>query len=141
MLQFTGRPFEKKTGINFCQYLSLLLSVRNLYATTIFLKFFLPFLITSPSAGISFAAKLMRISVTFSSFELTKLVHGEEEAKKAESAAKALFGAGNAAEIPAVELSAADFAEGEGEKLDILSLLVKAGLAKSRSEARRANTL
>ena len=69
-------------------------------------------------------------------FELTKLVHGEEEAKKAESAAKALFGAGNAAEIPAVELSAADFAE--GEKLDILSLLVKAGLAKSRSEARRA---
>ena len=71
-------------------------------------------------------------------FELTKLVHGEEEAKKAESAAKALFGAGNAAEIPAVELSAADFAEGEGEKLDILSLLVKAGLAKSRSEARRA---
>ena len=71
-------------------------------------------------------------------FELTKLVHGEEEAKKAESAAKALFGAGNAAEIPAVELSVADFAEGEGEKLDILSLLVKAGLAKSRSEARRA---
>ena len=71
-------------------------------------------------------------------FELTKLVHGEEEAKKAQSAAKALFGAGNAAEIPAVELSAADFAEGEGEKLDILSLLVKAGLAKSRSEARRA---
>ena len=71
-------------------------------------------------------------------FELTKLVHGEEEAKRAESAAKALFGAGNAAEIPAVELSAADFAEGEGEKLDILSLLVKAGLAKSRSEARRA---
>ena len=71
-------------------------------------------------------------------YELTKLVHGEEEAKKAESAAKALFGAGNAAEIPAVELSAADFAEGEGEKLDILSLLVKAGLAKSRSEARRA---
>ena len=62
----------------------------------------------------------------------------EEKAKKAESAAKALFGAGNAAEIPAVELSAADFAEGEGEKLDILSLLVKAGLAKSRSEARRA---
>ena len=60
----------------------------------------------------------------------------EEEAKKAESAAKALFGAGNAAEIPAVELSAADFAE--GEKLDILSLIVKAGLAKSRSEARRA---
>ena len=71
-------------------------------------------------------------------YELTKLVHGEEEAKKAESAAKALFGAGNAAEILAVELSAADFAEGEGEKLDILSLLVKAGLAKSRSEARRA---
>ena len=71
-------------------------------------------------------------------FELTKLVRGEEEAQQAASAAKALFGAGNAAEIPAVELSAADFAEGEGEKLDILSLLVKAGLAKSRSEARRA---
>ena len=69
-------------------------------------------------------------------FELTKLVHGEEEATKAQAAAKALFGAGaDAANIPTVELYAADFADGQA---DLLTLLVKAELVPSKSEARRA---
>ncbi len=69
-------------------------------------------------------------------FELTKLVHGEEEAVKAESGAKAMFsGAGDAANMPTVELTAEDFGE---EGIDIISLLVKAGLVKTRSEGRRA---
>jgi len=72
-------------------------------------------------------------------YELTKLVHGEEEAEKAQAAARAMFGgAGDAASMPAVELTAADFAAGIDGKLDILTVLVKAGLVKSRSEARRA---
>ena len=68
-------------------------------------------------------------------FELTKMVHGEEEAKKAEAGAKALFGAGSDAEIPTAELSADDFIDGI---IDIGSILVKAGLVSSKSEARRA---
>jgi tyrosyl-tRNA synthetase len=68
-------------------------------------------------------------------FELTKLVHGEEEAQKAKEAAKALFSQGSAANMPKVELSEEDFKEGT---IDILSMLVKAGLVPSRSEARRA---
>lgn len=68
-------------------------------------------------------------------FELTKLVHGEEEAAKAQNAAKALFGAGDASSIPEVELSADDFTDGVA---DIMGLIVKAGFAASRSEARRA---
>ena len=68
-------------------------------------------------------------------FELTKMVHGEEEAKKAEAGAKALFGAGSDAEIPTAELSADDFVDGI---IDIGSVLVKAGLVSSKSEARRA---
>ncbi|MBE6531296.1 MAG: tyrosine--tRNA ligase [Ruminococcaceae bacterium] len=68
-------------------------------------------------------------------FELTSLVHGEEEAKKAEASAKALFGAGSDAAIPTVELSDADFTDGV---IDIGSLLVKSGLVPSKSEARRA---
>ena len=69
-------------------------------------------------------------------FELTKLVHGEEEATKAQAAAKALFGAGaDGANVPTVELSAADF---EGGVADLLTLLVKAELVPSKSEARRA---
>ncbi|MBQ7339001.1 MAG: tyrosine--tRNA ligase [Clostridia bacterium] len=69
-------------------------------------------------------------------FELTKMVHGEEEASKAQSAAKALFGAGAVdANMPTVELAAADFADGS---VDILTLLVKAELVPSKSEARRA---
>jgi len=69
-------------------------------------------------------------------FELTKLVHGEEEAAKAREASHALFaGGGDSAHMPTVELSAADFADGD---MDILALLVKTELAPSRSDARRA---
>ena len=68
-------------------------------------------------------------------YELTKLVHGEEEAKKAQEAAKALFSQGNAADMPKVELTADDMKE---DAIDILSMLVKANLVPSRSEARRA---
>ena len=68
--------------------------------------------------------------------ELTKLVHGEEEASKAREASHALFaGGGDSAHMPTVELSSADFADGD---MDILSLLVKTELAPSRSDARRA---
>ena len=69
-------------------------------------------------------------------YELTKLVHGEEEAEKARSASKQLFGGGgNAADMPTVEITEDDFVDGN---IDILSLLVKGGLTASRSEARRA---
>ena len=69
-------------------------------------------------------------------FELTKLVHGEEEATKAKDASHALFaGGGDSAHMPTVELAGADFADGD---MDILALLVKTGLAPSRSDARRA---
>ena len=67
-------------------------------------------------------------------YELTKLVHGEEEAEKAQSAARALFGAGNAAEMPVTEISEAELTDGAA---DIKLLLVKAGLVKSNSEARQ----
>ena len=68
-------------------------------------------------------------------YELTSLVHGEEEAKKAQEAARALFGGGgDGANMPQVELTAADFAE---RNPDILALLVKAGLCGSRSDARQ----
>ena len=68
-------------------------------------------------------------------FELTKLVHDEEEASKAQESARALFGGGNAAEMPTAELTAADLTDGN---IDILDLLVKSGLVASRSEGRRA---
>ena len=69
-------------------------------------------------------------------FELTKLVHGEEEANKAREASHALFaGGGDSAHMPTVELSSADFLDSD---MDILSLLVKTELAPSRSDARRA---
>ena len=68
-------------------------------------------------------------------FELTKLVHGEEEAAKAQASAKALFGAGDSADIPTVTISDADLTDGN---IDVLTLLVKAGLVPSKSEARRA---
>ena len=68
-------------------------------------------------------------------FELTKLVHGEEEAQKAQASAKALFSSGNAADMPSVTLTEEDFTDGS---IDILALLVKSGLTPSRSEARRA---
>ncbi len=68
-------------------------------------------------------------------FELTKLVHGEEEAAKAQESARALFSTGGAANMPTAELTDTDFVDG---KIDILTLLVKAGLVPSKSEARRA---
>jgi len=68
-------------------------------------------------------------------FELTKLVHGEEEATKARESARALFsGAGSLENMPTTELTEADFTEG---KIDIVGLVVKAGLCPTRSEARR----
>ncbi|MBO6150497.1 MAG: tyrosine--tRNA ligase, partial [Clostridium sp.] len=67
-------------------------------------------------------------------YELTKLVHGEEEAEKAQAAARALFGGGADAAIPTTELTEADF---EGDAIDILSVLQKSGLCTSRSDARR----
>jgi len=68
-------------------------------------------------------------------YELTALVHGEEEAKKAEDAAKALFGAGgDSANMPTTTLADADFENGN---INVLSMLVAAGLCPSRGEARR----
>ena len=69
-------------------------------------------------------------------FELTKLVHGEEEANKAKEGARALFaGGGNTSQMPVTELSGEDF--DEDGNIGILTLLVKAGLASSNGEARR----
>ena len=67
-------------------------------------------------------------------YELTTLVHGAEEADRARAASRALFG-GGAGEVPTVTLTDADLVDGA---IDILSILVKAGLVPSRSEARRA---
>ena len=67
-------------------------------------------------------------------YELTKMVHGEDEANRAQESAKALFSQGAAADMPTSELTEADFTDG---KIDILSVLVKGGLAPTRSEARR----
>jgi tyrosyl-tRNA synthetase len=68
-------------------------------------------------------------------FELTKLVHGEEEASKAQESARALFSTGAAAEMPTSELAEEDFTDG---RIDMISVLCKAGLVASRSEGRRA---
>ncbi|MBU5479513.1 tyrosine--tRNA ligase [Eubacterium sp. MSJ-13] len=69
-------------------------------------------------------------------YELTKLVHGEEEAVKAREGARALFaGGGNTSQMPVTELSGEDF--GEDGNIGVLTLLVKAGLAASNGEARR----
>ena len=69
--------------------------------------------------------------------ELTELVHGKEEADKAEAGANALFGGGDlsAADIPTVQIEEGDYRDG---KIDILGILVKAGLCPTRNEARRA---
>ena len=67
-------------------------------------------------------------------YELTALVHGDEEAKKDQESARALFAGGNAAEMPTAELSDDDFTDGA---IDILSIVQKSGLCGSRSEARR----
>lgn len=68
-------------------------------------------------------------------YELTNLVHGEEEAKKAQESSRALFSGGNAADMPTKEISDDEFRDGV---VDIIGLLTAAGLTTSRSEARRA---
>ena len=68
-------------------------------------------------------------------FELTKLVHGEEEAAKAQESARALFSKGVAADMPTSELTEEDFTDGT---IDMISVLCKSGLVQSRSEGRRA---
>ena len=68
-------------------------------------------------------------------YELTSLVHGEEEAKKAETAAKALFvGGGDSEHMPTTEIAEADLTDGA---MDIMTVLVKSGLCDSKSDARR----
>ncbi len=68
-------------------------------------------------------------------YELTKLVHGKEEAEKAQQTARSLFKGGDAADMPSVQLEATDFTDG---KIDIITLVHRSGLVTSRSEARRA---
>lgn len=68
-------------------------------------------------------------------FELTNLVHGEEEANKAQESARALFSTGVAADMPTTLLTEEDFTEGS---IDLISVLCKAGLVQTRSEGRRA---
>lgn len=68
-------------------------------------------------------------------YELTKMIHGEEEAVKAQESARALFTSGNADNMPTAELMEEDFTE---NNIDILTMLVKAELVLSKSEARRA---
>jgi tyrosyl-tRNA synthetase len=67
-------------------------------------------------------------------YELTSLVHGEEEAKKAQAGAKAIFGGGDSEHMPTTEISETDLTDGAA---DILSLLVLSGLCPSKSDARR----
>jgi len=67
-------------------------------------------------------------------FELTKLVHGEDEAVKAQTAARAVFGAGNADEAPEAPIGEDAFTDGS---VDLISIMVAAGLATNRSDARR----
>ncbi len=67
-------------------------------------------------------------------FELTKMVHGDEEAAKAQEGARSLFSSGNAADMPETILTDSDFEE---NGIGILNLMVKAGLAPSNGEARR----
>ena len=67
-------------------------------------------------------------------WELTSLVHGEEEANKAREGARAVFGGGVSEHMPTTELSADDLA---GGGIDVLTLLVRTGLCQSKSDARR----
>ena len=67
-------------------------------------------------------------------YELTKMVHGEEEAVKAQEAARAMFSSGDAADMPKAVLTMEDFRDGA---IDMITLVHKAGLAATRSEARR----
>jgi len=68
-------------------------------------------------------------------YELTKLVHGEEEAEKAQAAARAIFAGGPQAEIPTMALTDADF--NENGEIGVIQLLVKAGFEKSNGAARK----
>ncbi|MGN0329838.1 MAG: tyrosine--tRNA ligase [Kineothrix sp.] len=68
-------------------------------------------------------------------FELTKLIHGEEEANRAMESARALFSSGNAADMPTARITEEDLTDGT---IDILAMLTASGLSASRSEARRA---
>jgi tyrosyl-tRNA synthetase len=68
-------------------------------------------------------------------YELTALVHGDEEAKKALDAAKGIFGGGDTANMPSADITADVFRDG---KVDLITLLVKSGLVPTRSEGRRA---
>ncbi len=70
-------------------------------------------------------------------FELTKMVHGEEEAQKSMNAARTLFSQGAAADMPSAELTKAELTDG---RIDILTMLVASGLVSSKSDARRAVT-
>ena len=86
--------------------------------------------------GISGISGALNEAKEILAYELTKLVHSEEEAKKAQESARALFGAGagDGSDAPVAELSEEDFKDGQ---VDILTIVHKAGLAASRSEARR----
>ena len=68
-------------------------------------------------------------------YELTELVHGKEEAEKAQEAARALFTSGNAANMPSAKIEESALTDGN---IDLISLLVNSGLSNTRSEARRA---
>ena len=68
-------------------------------------------------------------------YELTKMVHGDEKADRAQKSARALFSQGNAAEMPETVLKEEDFTE---DKIDILTLLLKSEMVPSKAEARRA---
>lgn len=68
-------------------------------------------------------------------FELTKMIHGQEEAEKAQQAARQMFQSGNAENMPKKELTAEDFTD---KAIDIISMLQKSGLVPSRAEGRRA---
>ncbi|MBR0145215.1 MAG: tyrosine--tRNA ligase [Eubacterium sp.] len=68
-------------------------------------------------------------------FELTNMVHGEEEAKKAEAGAKAFFGGGSVEDMPEAEITEADFKDGV---IDAIQIMVATGLVKTRSDGRRA---
>ena len=67
-------------------------------------------------------------------YEVTKLIHGQEEADKAQAAAKSIFGAGGSENMPETKLEDSDFTDGE---ITVLDAMVKAKLAASKSEARR----
>lgn len=82
----------------------------------------------------SWEGSQLNVAKEILAYELTKLVHGEEEATKAQESSRALFSAGNAENMPTVQLVDDNFVDG---KIDICGVLVAASLATSRSEARR----